>query len=56
MSDGSRTSEPSPKAGHEGDDEEHQQTEEGKILGDIAKQKNLIDQMPGDTVDDMTRR
>ncbi|EJK74677.1 hypothetical protein THAOC_03633 [Thalassiosira oceanica] len=56
MSDESRTSEPSPKAGHEGDDEEHQQTEEGKMLDDIAEQKNLIDQMPGETSDDIRSR
>ncbi|EJK47753.1 hypothetical protein THAOC_33509, partial [Thalassiosira oceanica] len=56
MSDESRTSKPNPKAGPEGDNNKHQQTDEEKMLDDIAKQKNLIDQMPGDTVDDMTRR
>ncbi|EJK72447.1 hypothetical protein THAOC_06022, partial [Thalassiosira oceanica] len=56
MSDESRTAEPGSKVGHEGGDEEHQLTDEDKMLDEIAKQRILIDEMPGDDFDDMARR
>lgn len=57
MSVESRTPEPGSNAGREGADEQHQQTEEEKMLDEIAKQKEMIDAMSGDdTFGEMMRR
>ncbi|EJK60254.1 hypothetical protein THAOC_19425 [Thalassiosira oceanica] len=48
MSDESRTQEPGSNAGPEGDNDEHQQTDEDKMLDEVAKQKERIDAIPGD--------
>jgi len=55
MSDDSHTQAPGPKAVQEVDDE-RVQTDEEIMLQGIAKQKELIDGMPGDTSDEKLRR
>ena len=55
MSDDSHTQAPGPKAVQEVDDEQVQ-TDEERMLQGIAKQKKLIDGMPGDTSDEKLRR
>ena len=57
MSDESRTAGPGSKAGQEGGDEEHQQTDEERMIEEIVKQKELIDALPsGDTARGVVRR
>ena len=41
------------KAGQEGGDEQHEQTDEERMLEEIAQQKELLDAMPGDSHSDI---
>ena len=51
------TPSPGHKAGQDVDDEEHQLTDEERMLEEIAKEKELIDALPsGDTYGDHVRR
>ena len=57
MSDEPRTPSLGPKSGQDADDEkEHQLTDEERMLGEIAKEKKLIDALPDDTLDDVLNK
>ena len=56
MSKEPRTPSPGSKAGQDADDEEHQLTDEERMLEEIAKEKELIDALPSDTTSACARR
>ena len=55
MSDEPRTPSPGPEAGRDTGDEEHQLTDEERMLEEIAKQKAIIRALPDDTSDDVLK-
>ena len=57
MSDEPRTSSPGPKvAGQDADDEDHQLTDEEKMLLEIVRLRAMIGALPDDTIDDALNR
>ena len=56
MSDEPPTPSPGPKAGQDANDEEHQLTDEERMLLEIDQQKELIDALPDDTSVDALNR
>ena len=56
MSEEPRTPSPGPKAGQIADDEDHQLTDEERMLLEIDQLKVLIDALPNDASDDVLNR